>query len=321
MTIVRAFPRLHFGLADLGRATLRAYGGAGVQLSGPYIDIEAVVEPTATLSGFERLEARGQADLAAAIRRLEAAVPDGPSFRVTLLTEIHEHVGLGSKTAMTLGALQAAAIAGEVDVSRSEIQLLSGRGGASGVGVHAFFDGGFVMDAGHRQREVTALHPSAARRPTSAPLLVNRLEVPANWRFCLVLPAGKRLSGKDETGFFDSATPVPVEEVRATLALLHHGIGPAFATGDMQALAESLDALQRCGFKSKEIAAQPASVQALMEECRHFGPTGLSSMGPLVFVVVDSVAKEHEVRRVIARVDAADLGTWSARSKGFEVLR
>ena len=321
MTILRAFPRLHFGLADLGRATLRAYGGAGVQLDGPHIEVEAAIAESRVLSGFERLDERGQADVAAAIERFEAVLPDELSFRVSLLTDIYEHVGLGTKTAVILGALQAAAIASGYNVSRTELQLLSGRGGASGVGIHAFFIGGLVIDAGHWQSDVVALHPSAARKPVDVPLLVNRLEVPHNWRFRLVLPRGKRLAGEDEARFFDSATPVPAQEVHETIALLHHGIGPAFATGNIDALAESLDALQKCGFKSKEVEAQPCSVQTLMTECRRIGPTGLSSIGPLVFVVVESRAKEVELDRVVAQADAIDLGSWAARSKGFEVIQ
>src|SRR6187397_3143910 len=84
---------------------------------------------------------------------LEAVLPDELSFRVSLLTDIYEHVGLGTKTAVILGALQAAAIASGYKVSRAELQLLSGRGGASGVGIHAFFIGGLVIDAGHWQSD------------------------------------------------------------------------------------------------------------------------------------------------------------------------
>lgn len=320
MTIVRAYPRLHFALADLGRATLRAYGGAGVLLEGPYLDIEAVLAPSPALVGFERIDKRGQSDIATAIGRLEAALPDSPSFQVSLLTDVHEHVGLGSKTAMIMAVLQASAAAGGYRLSRAEFQALSGRGGASGVGIHAFFEGGFVMDGGHPQADVPILHPSASREPVARPPLLTRLEVPACWRFRLVLPGGERLAGEAEATFFESATPVPAEEVLETIALLHHGIAPAIATGETQSLAKSLAAVQACGFKARELDAQPAIVRSLIAQCGRIGPTGLSSMGPLVFVIVESDAQEEELDAVIMAADAIDLGAWPARSSGFEII-
>jgi len=321
VTVVRGYPRLHFGLADLGRATARAYGGSGVSLDGLSVDVEARISRRHSLIGFDRLSDRAKDEVSAAVRRLEAELPGEPAFQLTLLSDLREHVGLGSKTALVLAALQASVLAAGATVNRRRLQMLSHRGGASGVGVHAFFLGGLVVDAGHPQRDVEQLVPSAARAPADVPRLIGRFDFPEDWRIRLALPAGARLSGRSEIEFFERATPIPSSEVFETIAILHHGILPAVVEADFEALHKSLTALQLCGFKGREVAAQPPAVRALLERCQAIGPAGLSSLGPLVFAVVGSRAQEEALDDIVAQSDAADLGTWSVRDRGFEVVK
>lgn len=317
--VIRAFPRLHFGLLDLGRATSRAYGGSGVMLEGPALEIAAERSERFDLTGIDMLDDRGRSDVQEAIARLELAVGQPLPVRLDVRSKVFQHVGLGSKTTVLLGILKAIAASYALDVAPIALQRASGRGGTSGIGVHGFFRGGFLVDGGRPQAEVTELGPSGAGRPETLPFLTVRLRVPPAWRFWLIQRDGPRIAGKDERAFFRRSTPVPLAEVDAALALTFHGLVPAVGLGDLTALREALTSLQQVGFKRREVHAQSEHVQRQLEALLESGlAAGLSSMGPLVFVVTGSEDPPPILDEVIADAPDAFLGVFAARNDGFD---
>jgi beta-ribofuranosylaminobenzene 5'-phosphate synthase len=320
LIIVRAFPRIHVALADLGRATARAYGGAGFALEGPAFAVSASISDEQSLIGFDSLDDQAYREVQDALARLEAHVGRGMPYEFVLQGRVRQHVGLGTKTALILATLQAATRVSGPELPMSVLQLLSGRGGASGVGINTFFTGGLVLDSGHRQGSVPDLFPSSARTPSEIPPVTARLPVPPTWRFRLFLPLGRRVSGWEEKDFFESAIPVARAEVLETIALLFNGLAPAIATEDLGALASCLSALHQTGFKKRELEAQTEEVRALLAEASALGPAGLSSLGPLVYAVYADGEVPDGLDRMAERFEAEDLGTWAARDNGFEVI-
>ena len=237
-TTVNAYPRLHFGLCDLGKVTLRAYGGAGLSISGPVVQVSVCESDTLQLNACS-LDARDRDDVLSAMQRMRRKFCL-PPVSLLLHQTPPQHVGLGSKTSLILASLVAYSINFDLDIPKTTLQQLSGRGGASGVGLHAFFSGGFVIDAGHAQSSCRLLGPSSSLRPSGIPTLLVRLEVPAAWQVYLVLPSGVRRFGGNELKFFTENTPIAEAEVLRTLAILYHGIAPAIANSDIDALRESL---------------------------------------------------------------------------------
>ncbi len=317
--VIRAFPRLHFGLLDLGRATARAYGGSGVMLDGPSLEIAARPSHTFDLSGIDRLDDRGQSDVRDAIGRLELAVGRSLPVRLEFRSKVLQHVGLGSKTALLLGVLKAIAACHAQEVSPTVLQRASGRGGTSGVGIHGFFHGGFLVDSGRPQPEVMEFGPSGAGRPDTLPVLACRLSVPAGWRFWLIQHEGPRIAGQDEMAFFRRSTPVPAHEVLAALALTFHGLVPAIASCDLAALRHSIAALQQVGFKRRELRAQSEQVQLQVEALLAAGlAAGLSSMGPLVFAITAGDDPPPILEALIAATPEAFLGVFGARNDACE---
>jgi beta-ribofuranosylaminobenzene 5'-phosphate synthase len=180
---------------------------------------------------------------------------------------IPQHVGLGTKTALLLAMLDAANRALGLALSAPELRALSGRGGTSGVGIHTYFRGGFVLDAGHPQASVSTLAPSSSRVSPSVPLMLTWAPFPERWQVTLMTAAGPRIQGEDELAFFAAATPVSAEQVLRTYALAHHGVAPAFLDEDLECLGSSLRELHQIGFKAHELAHQHASVQAALRNC------------------------------------------------------
>lgn len=304
----------------MGRATPRAYGGAGMLLGGPPLEIDAHPANQRSFLGLSDLDQAAQQEVASAISRMEASIGIPVNLRFTLRGNLRQHVGLGTKTALLLAVLQAASIATGADLDVAELQALSGRGGASGIGINAFFDGGFLLDGGHRQDDVASLLPSSQREPRRVPPVLARLDVPEDWRFRLLLPAGHRIAGKTEVSFFERNIPIPADEVRQTISLLLQSVAPAVATRDLQTLREGLVGLHKCGFKRREIDAQSAEVRKLLAAAQKIAPAGLSSMGPLIYVVYHRDNKPPQLDQLAMRNGLTDLGVWPGRSSGFEYV-
>lgn len=307
----------------MGNVTPRSYGGAGFTLSSPVTEIIATHGQRTSVRGLEKLDSTGRRDLVASLDRLSKLNPS-QTARLIIKSIPTQHVGLGTKSSLLLGALAATTLVNEGIVSRPLLQRVSERGGASGVGVNAFFQGGFIADAGHDQRDCPTLGPSSGRIPGKIPPVVSRVNIPNRWVFYLLLPPGRRFSGLEERKFFKQNTPVPRSEVLNTIALLYHGVVPAVLGEDLALLKTSIAGLHAVGFKRRELGAQSEYTKRLMA---HFGKVescavGLSSMGPLVYVVADESDRSFalEVGRTCNKFKASLIETCKGRNRGFEVI-
>jgi beta-ribofuranosylaminobenzene 5'-phosphate synthase len=322
MIRVRAFPRLHIGLIDLGGSSGRRYGGAGFMLDWCPVEVDA--EPgRRMIAGLELLDRRGRNDVRAALSRLYASAKVLPA-RIALRSSPTQHIGLGTKTATVLAVLKAAAHVSGVTVGTAELQALSRRGGASGIGIHGFFRGGFIVDAGHQRSNNVRFLPSAASHAIEMPALVARIPIPARWRFVLFKPPGIRYSGAREVRFFRENTPVPSSEVRKSLSILYHGIVPSVIEGRLDALRMALFEMHQVGFKRREVEGQSVCVRQLIEHLRSESEcaVGMSSMGPLVYAIVPSIGgNQLDTFGQIARTHNAELlGTCNGRNRSYEII-
>ena len=283
---VKAYPRLHVGLVDLATATPRSYGGGGLMIRAPAI--HAIARPSAAIELVlgDEIDATGRIELVDALQRLY--VDHGVLSAVTIRSTAPQHVGLGTKTAMVMAALVATVRLHRIRIDRHELQRLSGRGGASGIGVNGFFMGGFLADGGHAGHP-PSYAPSSSQRLRDVPPVVSSIPIPEHWTFSLLLPHGSRVSGPAEVAFFRRATPTAEGESLRMLSLLYHGIAPAVAKADLPLLRASLQGINRTGFKRSEVDAQP-SARALLEalDSEPRVASGMSSLGPLVFAIAET---------------------------------
>lgn len=225
-----------------------------------------------------------------------------PPARLTVVEHPPQHRGFGVTTSVLLSALAALRGSFDLDVSDDELVAASGRGGASGVGVHGFFSGGFIVDAGHprsgdpRYGEGASYLPSGSQIPVVAPTLSIAAGIPESWRFHLFLLSGPSFSGSSERRFFEENTPLDTNEVLMTLAAIYHGLVPAIRESNLDAVASALATIHSVGFKHRELVSQPASVREAYARLLKLGfATGLSSMGPLLYVITDENTRGEEV--------------------------
>lgn len=310
--------RLHFGLVDLGLATRRMFGGCGVALDEPRSVIlwmpsersELLLEDSAGL------DSRTRATILRAIERLSSA--SRPVYgRLVIQDAPLQHVGLGVTTSLVLGALHLVNQTENLGFSEARIEQLSGRGGASGVGLSAFFQGGFVIDAGHSRCDRTEFIPSGCIDATARPLRVARWAFPLDWSIKLLLPPGRRWHGVEELEFFRAHTPVPNDEILEVLGIMYHSIVPSIIQEDLSELRLGLDVLNRTGFKRREVASHGPTVRDVLDRLGSMGiPAGMSSMGPVVYAIGPrDLLAEGGIQAAMAE-GVADLGVTHVRNGG-----
>ncbi|MEM1657943.1 MAG: beta-ribofuranosylaminobenzene 5'-phosphate synthase [Candidatus Jordarchaeales archaeon] len=283
---VRTPARLHFTLIDLNGSLGRVDGGIGVAIDRPNVVLRATLSDSFEVYGQKR-------DLVEEILwRVARTFNINPRVKVEVLKIIPEHVGLGSKTQLSLAVAKAFSLLFNLDCNVRRLAMITGRGGTSGIGVAAFEKGGFILDGGHsfgKGKQKEKFLPSSASTAPPAPVLV-RYDMPEDWLFVVAIPAvEKGAHGTKEVSIFEKFCPIPRDEVEAICRLVLMKILPAVVERDLSSFGEGLTEVQKLGFKKLEISLQHPMVRELIQAMLKWGAAGagMSSFGPAVFGVVE----------------------------------
>jgi beta-ribofuranosylaminobenzene 5'-phosphate synthase len=320
---VVARPRIHVGLVDLSGASWRSYGGVGFALNGRHTIWRVEHAEVTAIDGTEHLDLDAQRDLADLEVRLRPLCRE-TGYRATLEEVAQQHIGLGTKTTLCMSLISAVNSLKELNLSPSDMIVLSGRGGASGIGTNLFFIGGVVWDGGHSHCPDQPFMPSGAQKTADHPPLLARWEFPSNWRTVLMLPKGRIANGEYEREFFRLNTPLPKIETLETMAIMYHGIIPGIATTDMKLLRSALLELHNVGFKNRELMGQPEETRSALAyfQTNADCPIGMSSMGPLLYAIVphDNLASINFLRNACGRHGLGFLGAFDAWNSAHETF-
>lgn len=282
--------RLHFGFLSFGHPQQRQYGGVGVMLDSPRIELRIVSSTAFRASGpladRVRVFARRWAD--------SQEMKFLPRVRVRVLTVPDQHVGLGVGT--QLGLAVAAGLNRFFNRPDDSLDVLAqrvARGLRSSVGTYGFRYGGLIAENGKLSDEALGQ-------------LVAHVSLPADWRFVLFRPGQLTgLAGRSEQQAFDRLPPVD-DRLRDRLwRTLVEEILPAAQRGD---LAEFGDSVYRYGrqagmcfasyqggpFASPELATW-------VERARGLGVRGVgqSSWGPTLFGILPHEEAAAEFARAL----------------------
>ena len=290
--------RLHFGMFSFGQSGERQFGGVGLMIDEPAIRLR--------MSPGERIRAIGPlADRAAEFARRVLGQLDAKSrcgVRIEIESAPREHVGLGSGTQLGMAVAAGIYALHSTDAAATaELARLAGRSGRSSIGTHGFAAGGLLVEAGRR-------------RPEELSPLIAHVELPAEWRFLLLVP--KRavgLFGAAEREAFAKIPPVSTSttEALACEALLH--LVPAAIEADFDEFSRSLDrygttagecfaSQQNGAFLDRRTAELAAAIRRL--GCKGVGQ---SSWGPTLFAAVrDETAGSELAHQLRAATDLGD---------------
>lgn len=322
---VRTPARLHLGLMSFGVPTTRAFGGIGLMIDRPGVQVR--------VSRALRLEARGpEAERALGFARM---CVEGwglrEAYAIDVRTTPRGHVGLGSGTQLGLAiaagirhlarpAPAAEAAAGPAHPGERpldpfehewtfesgaalELARAVGRGRRSCVGVHGFARGGLIVEAGRLAPQV----PSTGVDEFSP--VVARVRLPSEWRCVLIIARGiSGLSGDAEKQAFARLPPVPGEVTAelARIALLE--LLPAAVEGRFGEFSRAVRhygtvAGRPFAEESRRLAHAEATA-GLLDLLGELGVEGAaqSSWGPAVMACCESVAAAGTLLNVIERL-------------------
>lgn len=300
--------RIHLSLIDENGYTGRVDGGIGLMLDRPNV----VFEASNSASEFAIECHKYYKESVEVINEKASNVfktlgISNKNFHFNLKTYYPSHVGLGSKTQLSLAIATAIAKLKDIDLPTSYLTKLVGRGGTSGIGWKGFDNGGFILDGGHdfgEGREKETFLPSSASTEANPALTILRYPIPENWRFLLVIPPVKKGAyGDEEVSVFQSHTPIPKEEVNEVSHQILMKIIPGLIKNDLACFGEGLKRIQSIGFKNIEISLQDDLVKGLL---KFFGEYGLkayamSSFGPSVIGIVETYSEARKLRRAVTQ--------------------
>lgn len=285
--IITAGYRVHLGFYRFYDPPY-VYGSLGVSLSNPKLTIiVSLKEHSSTQVSAPTEESRSLIQ-----RVLTSLNINGVS--VTLSGYVEHHVGLGSKTRITMALLRALEALGIINEPVDALARRFGIGSVSAVGMYTFLKGGFVADTGK-------LVSSG-----EGPNLLLSLNVPRGWHVVLCIPQGRRgLSEKEEEPILSEVRPHPKQDV---LYALFTRLITAVPLGDYYSFAEALTKLQVltgeyfseyqggifCCDESKELARMLGKSGAL--------GVGQSSWGPAVYGFVNSAEKAKHIASEITKL-------------------
>jgi len=275
---VTAPSRLHFGLLGFGGASERQFGGVGVMIDQPVLQLRISRADRLSVHGFANERVGRFVQHWSAFHRLDQPV----ACRIDVQQAPRSHIGLGSGTQLGLAVAVGLNRLFDREMSVIETAHSAGRGLRSAVGTYGFFQGGLIWERGKTNRE------------TISPL-EQRLAVPDSWRFVVIFPKQQvGLSGEGERSAMASLPPVPVETQDRLSAIVENRMLPALAR---RACDEFGEAVFEYGRTSGEAFApiqggayNGAILEQLVERVRASGGLGVgqSSWGPAIYVIVPS---------------------------------
>jgi beta-ribofuranosylaminobenzene 5'-phosphate synthase len=286
---IRTPARLHFSLIDLNGELGRIDGGLGVAIDKPNWEIKIIRNSEWVIPDLMELNEL--------IKKLQKDLEIKNGYKIELNSILPEHVGLGSRTQLSLAIAQGLSYLEGKERTVLELADLVGRGSTSGIGIAAFEHGGFILDGGHSKKVKPDFLPSHFSSAKPA-ILVNRHAIPDEWYFVVAIPdVGMGMHGNDEVEIFQKHCPISSGEIDKLSRIILMQILPAVLENEIEQFGAGLNSIQQLGFKNIENQLQPKVVQDLQQffiDSGAFG-TGLSSFGPATFCVLNSEQKARDL--------------------------
>jgi beta-ribofuranosylaminobenzene 5'-phosphate synthase len=183
---------------------------------------------------------------------------------------------------VALSIVEAALLLNEVAIDDELVRRISGRGGASGVGLHSYFQGGLSLDIG-RQRTSGKFESSDTQNGKFAlPLTVCATSTPS-WPAVLVMPKEPiAVDLKKEAEFFELNTPLDDASVYEAVYTALFGVFGGAVSGDFSSFCRALTRLQELPWKAAETALHGVAFGETVQfiRCRPEVAVIMSSLGP-----------------------------------------
>ena len=282
--------RLHMGFYDLSNHAGIMYGGIGLSIEAPCTKIqiskhhkhEVIDNSHANVAGkVDTLISNWKANFYFDAENQKKHPID--NIQVLITQAIPNHAGLGSGTQMALAIGEGLNQLFDTNLSLTQIAEFAGRGKRSGIGIGAFSQGGFLVDAG----KLT----DSQKNKATVPEIHSRLNFPNDWRILMINDATHiGLHGTLERQAFQQ---LPLINYSLKTMVLDRML-PALHSSDLHTFGTCMQELQTYNgdffapfqggrFASQDVASVLAWLQHNDAPC-----VGQSSWGPTVFAIVEN---------------------------------
>jgi beta-RFAP synthase len=285
--------RLHFGPLTNGLQRGRLFGGIGMMIDEPVLEVmvrkseeNRLHLPEALRGKVRRIRDRYRESFGA-----DASEP----IDIAVTSETGLHAGLGTGTQLAMAVAAGIDRLHERQHTFSELARAVGRGQRSALGVHGFQRGGFLVDGG--KRDAGKLGTLSARQA-----------VPADWKIVLITPTDTQgLSGSAEIEAFETLDAMPEATTNQLCRLVLMDLLPALQEHDFAGFSTALyayGALVGDYFAAIQGGryADPRMCR-LVDWLREAGAAGVgqSSWGPTIFAFCENEDRAKHLQAQIRR--------------------
>jgi len=272
---------------DLGRI----HGSVGVAIERPRLAVKIRESGETRIRGARSERA---SNIVETLLR-DSGVQSGVD--VEIVEDIPEHSGFGSGTQLVMALGTALNRIFDLKLEPGKIAARFGRSRVSGVGVHAFLGGGFIVDGGH-----------ALTRRDALPPLVFRHAVPEDWLFVIGFPDIDRgVSGEQEKAAFRALEPPPAEVVADVARLVLLQMIPSIIEPDVERFGDAMTKLDtKFGSYWTKVQGGIYSHPRIEEAVNHLLAEGAlgagqSSWGPALYGLADDRAQADRLASSLRR--------------------
>ena len=322
MLTIRSFPRLHFSLIDLSASGFRMYGGIGMCIDALPIGLTYTATTKTDLSllldnGYLDVEIL---KLENRLIKTQQNLTLQSGVKLIAASGIQRHLGLGSGTRVALSCIEALLNVNNVHADEKLIKECSGRGGASGVGLHSYFHGGLSLDIGRKRNHNEFKSSDIQDGVFSLPITVcsnNALK----WPIVLVIPKlAIPLSIERENEFFSAITPLDDLTVNEAAYTALFGIFGSAASEDYKTFCVAINHMQSLAWKKAETTIHGEEfVSQVRDIYEKFGAAAIvSSLGPTIACF--STDHEKLIKQLEFALPDSNLITAYPRNEGREIL-
>lgn len=311
---VKTGARLHLGQLDLNGSLGRLYGGLGLAIEEPLLEITA--ERNNTLSFINTASEKNRLTK---IANKYLEYYGLPGVKIKLIQSLPSHSGLGSGTQLSLALGFAITRVYGLQPPLIELAAITDRESSrSGIGVAAFENGGFIIDGGKAIGETRPVDS------VEVPPILARIPFPEDWVIVLILPyKEEKIFGIKEERAFGNLPPMPEEMSGDICRLLLMKLLPSLIEKDLESFGQAVTNIQKQvgDYFAPAQGGQYASSRGfqIADFLLSQGVTGIgqSSWGPTIY---GFIRKENQVdlleksRRFIG--DQGQVWTTSGRNQG-----
>jgi beta-RFAP synthase len=231
--------RIHFGQLDLNGNLGRIYGGSGAAIEKPFTLIKLEKSNKIEVEGLEKENKKEIVEKFLTNLKKRKLIPKNHGVRIEIEKLIPEHNGLGSGTQFGLAVAEGINRIYNLNLTPKKLaEIVDRKHSRSAIGFGAFYQGGFIVDAGRPTSE--------KNNDNYLPPIVYRKKIPSSWRFLIITPFSQKeiMAGKKEIKTFNKIKKMSVQKCAENAHHLLLGMLPAIEENKINEFSSHLNIIE-----------------------------------------------------------------------------